>query len=332
MRIMKLAIVFAAALALQFPLGGPSFAGQTWKLGHVCVPKADNPYQATALKFKELLGKDAGITVKIFPQRQLGDDGTILSGVRNGLIQVTAATLGPVSSYDPKVELLELPFLYKNTAHLDAVIDGPIGRKLLDGLEKSGFKGLGFFDDGINNITNSKHPIHSARDFHGLQMRTIPGQIRSAVMKSLGANPVPVPYSELYTALQTGVVDGQSNPNWVISARSLWEVQKYVSVTQHIWGGAALVMNLNLFNSLSPAEQKKVLAAGKKACQYGRKVGRAADANYLKVAIKHGMIVDQHPDLASMRAATAPVYNKIYKLHPDWQSTILKIKEEGKQF
>lgn len=332
MRIMKDAVLLAVVCVLSLLLSGQSFAGQTWKLGHVCVPEPDNSYHATALKFQELLAKDSDITIKIFPQRQLGDDREMLEGVQNGLIEATAATLGPISAFQPKVGLLELPFLYRNPAHLDAVLDGPIGRQLLDSLEKSGFKGLGFFDDGINNITNSKHPIHSAKDFQGLQMRTIEAPIRIAVMKSLGANPVPVAYSELYTALQSGVVDGQSNPNWVISARSLWEVQKYVSVTNHIWGGAALVMSLKTFNSLSPEDQQKVLAAGKEACQYGRKMGRAAEAKHLQQAIDHGMIVDSNPDLASMRDATASVYTDIYQQHPDWKPTILQIKQLGEQF
>jgi len=319
-------------LAVVQLFAGQAFAGQKWKLGHVCVPDPENSYHATALKFKELLAKNTDVDLTIFPQRQLGDDREMLEGIQNGLLEVTAATLGPISAFQPQVGLLELPFLYRNPEHLDAVLDGPIGRKLLDGLEKSGFKGLGFFDDGINNITNSKHPIHSAEDFAGLQMRTIEAPVRIAVMKSLGANPVPVAYSELYTALQSGVVDGQSNPNWVITARSLWEVQKYVSVTQHIWGGAALVMDLNLFNALSPEEQKAVLAAGQEACRYGRKTGRGAEAKHLQKAIDHGMIVDKNPDLDSMRKATASVYDGVYEEHPGWKPVIEEIKELGKSY
>jgi tripartite ATP-independent transporter DctP family solute receptor len=190
-------------------------AGQTWKLAHVAVPEADNSYHATALKFKELVekGTQDRIKIQIFPQRQLGNDREILEGIQNGLIDVSASTLGPVSAFAPKVGMLELPFLFSGTKHLDAVLDGPIGRTLLDTMEKAGFKGLSYFDDGINNITNSKRPIHSASDFKGLQMRAIEAPIRIATVKALGANPVPIAYSELYTALQTGVAHGQSNPN-----------------------------------------------------------------------------------------------------------------------
>lgn len=330
-RVKHLALI-ATVFILSLFCAGQALAGQKWKLGHVALPDAENSYHATAVKFKEILADKTDIKVTIFPQRQLGDDREMLEGVPAGLLEVTAATLGPISAFEPKVGLLELPFLFNNLNHLDAVLDGPIGRELLDGLEKAGYKGLGFFDDGINNITNSKHPIHSAADFKGLQMRTIEAPVRIAVAKSLGANPVPVAYSELYTALQTGVVDGQSNPNWVISSRSLWEVQKYVSVTNHIWGGAALVMSLEKFNALSPKDQKIVLAAGQEACQHGRKMGRSAEEKHLQKAIDHGMIVDKHPDLESMRKATASVYDDIYRDNPSWKPVIEEIRQLGKKY
>ncbi len=325
-------ILFVTVITLVLLCAGQAFAAQKWKLGHVALPDADNSYHATAMKFKELLAEKTDIKVMVFPQRQLGDDREMLEGVPTGLLEVTAATLGPISAFEPKVGLLELPFLFNNLDHLDAVLDGSIGRDLLNGLEKADYKGLGFFDDGINNITNSKHAIHSSADFKGLQMRTIEAPVRIAVSKSLGANPVPVAYSELYTALQTGVVDGQSNPNWVISSRSLWEVQKYVSVTNHIWGGAALVMNLEKFNALSAEDQKIVLAAGQEACQHGRKMGRDAEAMHLQKAIDHGMIVDKNPDLASMRKATSSVYKNIYIDQPTWKPIIEKINQIGQKF
>jgi tripartite ATP-independent transporter DctP family solute receptor len=325
-------ILFATVLTMVLFCAGQAVAAQKWKLGHVGMPDAENSYHGTAVKFKELLAEKTDIKVTVFPQGQLGDDREMLEGVPTGLLEVTAATLGPISAFEPKVGLLELPFLFNNLEHLDAVLDGPVGRELLDGLEKADYKGLCFFDDGINNITNSKRPIHSAADFKDLQMRTIEAPVRIAVVKSLGANPVPVSYSELYTALQTGVVDGQSNPNWVISARSLSEVQKYVSVTNHIWGGAALVMNLKKFNALSPNDQKIVLAAGQEACQHGRKVGRDAEAMHLQKAIDNGMVVDKNPDLESMRNATASVYDDIYRDQPIWKPVIEKIRELGKKF
>lgn len=330
--IQKLKTTVTAVLALGVVTGFActSMASETvWRLAHVAVAEAENPYHATSLKFKELVekGTDGRVKIEIFPQRQLGNDREILEGVQAGLIDVSAATLGPVAAFEPSVAMMELPFLYKSPEHLDAVLDGPIGRKILDKLEKPGFKGLGFFDDGINNITNSKRPIHSAADFKGLQMRTIESPVRIATAKALGSNPVPVPYSELYTALQTGVVDGQSNPNWVITARSLWEVQKYISVTQHIWGGAILLVNGDKFTKLSEADQKTVMEAGLAACKFGRDLGRASEEKHLETAIKHGMIVDRTPDIASMQKATDVVYDDIYKEHQDWAETIKAIRK-----
>lgn len=310
-------------------LTGTVFAAQTWKLGHVGVPEADNPYHATAVKFKELVEKESGgeIKVQIFPQGQLGDDRGMLEGVQAGIIDCSAATLGPISAFQPTVDVMELPFLFRDTQHLDAVLEGPVGREILDSLEKSKFKGLGFFEDGINNITNSKRPIKTVADFNGLQMRTIESPIRVAIQKALGANPIPVAYAELYTALQTGVVDGQSNPNWVITANSLWEVQRYVSVTQHIWGGAALLMNIDKFNQLSAADQKMVLDAGMEACRYGRNKGREAEETHLLTAIDKGMIVERNPDIESMRNATESIFADIAAEDSERAAIIDKIRD-----
>lgn len=311
-----------------------ALAVQKWKLAHVAVAEANNPYHATALKFKEIVekGTNGRVLINIFPQRQLGNDREILEGIQSGLIDAAASTMGPVAAFEASVDLLELPFLFRGTAHLDEVLDNEIGRSILDTLETANFKGLAFFDDGINNITNSKHAINSASDFKGLQMRTIEAPVRIATSKALGSNPIPIAYSELYTALQTGVVDGQSNPNWVISARSLWEVQKYISVTQHIWGGAILLVNNKKFNKLTQDDQKVVMDAGLAACRYGRKLGRDSEASHLQNAIDHGMIVNSSPDLKSMQEATKSVYVQIYEEHPKWKPIIENIKAVGEKF
>lgn len=324
------AVVVACLFGIPL-IFGSALAADTWKLGHVGVGEADNPYHATALKFKELVekGSEGEIKVQVFPQGQLGDDRALLEGVQGGMLDASASTLGPISAFVPVIDIMELPFLFRDIDHLDAVLEGKVGREILDTLEKSGFKGLGFFEDGINNITNSKHPIKTLEDFKGLQMRTIESPIRVAIQKALGANPVPVAYAELYTALQTGVVDGQSNPNWVITANSLWEVQKYVTITQHIWGGAVLLLNKDKFERLSPEDQKMVLEAGIKACRYGREQGREAEKAHLRKAVEKGMIVEENPDLASMRKATQTIFADISADSPERAAFIEKIEKAG---
>jgi len=336
MRILiKWSLLVVLVLSLFLGMGSQLMAAQTWKIGHVCVPEPDNPYHATALKFKELVegGTNGRIKFQIFPQRQLGDDREMLEGVQAGLIEMQLATLGPATTFGgcEVVDVLEIPFLFKNFEHLEAVIDGPIGRKLLDKFEKGEFKALGFGLDGIAKFTSNR-PLHSAKDFEGLQLRTMPSPTKVATAKALGANPIVVPYAELYSALQTGVVDAQSNAHWVTVARCLWEVQKYVSCTNHCYGGNVLVVNLEKFNSLSSDDQELFLDAGLKACQYGRWMGRKAEDGHLLTSIKKGMIVDFNPDTESMRKATESVYEDIYKKHPDWEPIIKEIKQLGKKF
>jgi tripartite ATP-independent transporter DctP family solute receptor len=331
----KKSFLFVLVFCLFLVVGTQLVTASTWKTAHVCVAEPDNSYHATCLKFKEIVEEktNGGIKFEIYPQRQLGSDREILEGVQTGLIEVSASTLGPATAFGVEiVDLLELPFLYKNVEHLDAVLDGPIGEELLSGFEKAGFKALGFFDDGIANFTNSKRQLHSAEDFKGLQMRTMEAPIKIATMKALGGNPVPIAYAELYSALQTGVVDGQSNAHWVTVARSLWEVQKYVSCTQHCWGGAILLVNLKKFNALSPEDQQIVIEAGKEACQYGRKMGRGAEDKHLQTCIDNGMDVDLNPDTESMREATKKVYEDIYNEHADWKPVILEIQKLASDF
>lgn len=306
----------------------------TFKLAHVVKPDPEGPYQATALKFKELVekGTDKRVKIKIFPQRQLGDDRAILEGVRDGLIELGLVTMGPIGAFDPRVDLLELPFLFKNTQHLDAVIEGPIGLELLKMNKNSGLLGLGYSVDGNSNITNSKRPLKSVDDFKGLQMRVIESPVRIATIKALGGNPIPIAYGELYTALQTGVAHGQSNPNWVITARSLHEVQKYVSITQHIWAGTMLLTSPDTLAKLSEADQATLKKAAFDAGKYGRTVYRNAEEIHLQKAVDNGMIVERHPDIDSMMKATASVYQEIYKKHPEWQPIVEKIRNAGESF
>ncbi len=325
-RLAKTLLITIGALCLLSMTGLAS--AKTFKLAHCVKPDPDGPYQATALKFKELVekGTENRIKIKIFPQRQLGDDRAILEGVRDGLIEIGLVTMGPIGAFDPRVDLLELPFLFKDIPHLDKVIEGPIGQELLQMKESSGLIGLGYSVDGNSNITNSKRPLKSPADFKGLQMRVIESPVRIATIKALGANPIPIAYGELYTALQTGVADGQSNPNWVITARSLHEVQKYVSITQHIWAGTMLLTSPDTLGKLHPADQAVLKQAALEAGRYGRTVYRNAEDMHLEKAIKNGMTVEYHPDIEAMMAATATVYDQVFEKHPDWKPIVEKIR------
>lgn len=330
-RTMKQYLVILLAVVVVTAGFAPAVQAITFKLAHTVKPDPKGPYQATALKFQELIEKytDGRVHIKIFPQGQLGDDRAILEGVRDGLIELGLVTMGPIGAFDSRVDLLELPFLFKNTKHLDAVIEGPIGEKLLNMNKNSGLMGLGYSVDGNSNITNSKRPIRSVKDFKGLQMRCIESPMRIAVIKALGANAIPIAYAELYTALSTGVVDGQSNPNWVITARSLYEVQKYVTITQHIWAGTMILTSPKTFAKLSKADQKAFRKAAFEAGQYGRSVYRQEEDKHLQNAIDHGMKVVYHPDIESMMKATQSVYDDVFKKHPEWKSIVEEIRAAG---
>ena len=333
-RKLNLMSLILSAVAVVCFISSPAFSAQTFKLAHCVNPDPNGPYQATSLKFKELVekGTSGRVNVKIFPQRQLGDDRAILEGVRDGIIEVGLVTVGPIGAFDPRVDLIELPFLFKSKEHIKATLEGAIGKDLLNMSKESGLLGLAYSIDGISNITNSKRPLKTADDFKGLDMRVIESPIRIAVMKALGANPIPIAYGELYTALKTGVVYGQSNANWVISARSLYEVQKYISITQHIVSPTILLTNSNALAKLSKKDQEILRSAAMEAGRHGFNVYYKSEEEHLNKAIEHGMIVTRDPDLDSMMKATASVYEKVYKKHPQWRPIVKSIRDLGKQY
>ncbi len=334
---MKKAKWLTAAILAVFmlvALTGSVGAGTTFKLAHCVKPDPKGPYQATSLKFKELVeeGTEGRVNIKIFPQRQLGDDRAILEGVRDGIIELGLVTMGPIGAFDPVVDLFELPFLFKSREHIDAVLEGPIGQRLLKMSDTSGLVGLGYSFDGISNITNNQHPLKKVSDFKGVQMRVIEAPVRIATIKALGGNPIPVAYGELYTALKTGVVHGQSNPNWVITARSLHEVQDYVSITQHIVAPTMLFSSPDTLAKLSEADQKVLREAAVEAGRYGRNVYYDSEEEHLKKAIENGMEVERNPDIEGMMAATASVYDEFFKKHAEVKPIVEQIQELGKQF
>ncbi len=324
-------IILAAFLAFSVTAAG---AATTLKLAHCVDPDPDGPYQATSLKFKELVeaGTNGRVNIKIFPQRQLGDDREILEGVRDGIIEVGLVTMGPIGAFDPVVDLFELPFLFKSAAHIDAVLEGPIGARLLKMNPNSGLLGLGYSFDGISNITNNKRPLKTVGDFKGIQMRVIEAPVRIATIKALGANAIPVSYGELYTALKTGVVNGQSNPNWVITSRSLHEVQDYVSITQHIVAPTMLLTSPDTLGKLSPEDQEALRKAAVEAGRHGREVYYKSEEEHLEKAVANGMEVEREPDLEGMMKATAGVYDEFYVKHPEIKPIVAEIQALGKDF
>lgn len=306
-------------------MASPAPAKTTLKLAVVTPPH--HAYAIGAKEFARLVmeGTHEEVIIKVYSSGQLGKgERELLEGLQLGTIDLAVTATGPVSNFAPGMGVVDLPFLFKDPEHVDKVLDGPVGRELLDGLESANIKGLAFFENGFRNFTNSRRQLIKPEDFEGLKFRTMENPIHLASVRQLGAQAVPMSWGEVYTSLQTKVIDGQENPIAIIHAYKLFEVQKYLSLTGHFYSPAPLSMSLRRFNQLKPARQKLFLRSALEAAAFERKIIRDNEAKQIKDLIGHGMIIDT-VDKSLFVEAMAPVYEKFCQKYPDWRIILKKI-------
>jgi tripartite ATP-independent transporter DctP family solute receptor len=226
------------------------------RLAHT-QPDTDSQHVAL-VQFAKLVQErtNGQVRIEIFHAGQLGNDNAILSGTRGGVIDLALTGNPFFAGINPRQSALDLPGIIRSFGHAYKVLDGPIGAEIRTELEQYNFKGLGFPEIGFRNLTNSRRPVVKLEDVAGLKIRTTPNPSHMKAFQLLGANPVPMPYTEVFTALESRTVDGQENPITLIQSAKFYEVQKYLTLTQHAYTTAVFVMNLKKFQSLPPAAQK----------------------------------------------------------------------------
>ena len=211
------------------------------------------------------------LELRLFPGGTLGDGNAMISGVRGGTIDMSMNGSSMFTGMVPELNVLDLPFMFKSRDHVYATLDGPIGEGLLKKLEAHNMISLAYWENGMRCLTNSKHPVKVPADVAGLKVRTTSNPAHIEAFKLLGANPVPMPLSELYTALETKTVDAQEHPINVLWSAKLYEVQKYLSVTDHAYSALIVNINKDKFNSLSKEHQDILRQAALDAAKYQRK-------------------------------------------------------------
>jgi tripartite ATP-independent transporter DctP family solute receptor len=297
------------------------------KLATVVAPH--HAYNEGAREFARRIREATGGTVdiRVFPAGQLGKgERELLEGMQMGTIDLAVTATGPISGFSQSMMVLDLPFLFRDYHHVDTVLDSPVGRKLLDDLEKARLKGLSFFENGFRNFTNSVRPLLRPEDFRGLKFRTMENPVHLASVRELGAQAVPMSWGEVYTSLQTKVIDGQENPVAVIHSHKLNEVQKCLSLTGHFYSPAPLTMSLHRFSSLKPEWQRLFITTAVEVAAYERKVIRDNEQKQIRDLKAWGMDV-RTVDKAIFLTAMKPVYAKFIKQYPDWEPIIEKIRE-----
>jgi len=253
----------------------------------------------------------------------------ILQQVQMNSIQMAIVTGGPFDTFDPMARVVNYPFLFKDYSQVDKVLDGPLGGELLKSLESSGFKGLCFSENGFRNLTNNRRPVRTPADIKGLKIRVMASAIHKAIWQALGANPTPMPWP-IYTELEQGVIDGQENPLWVMKVYKFYEIQKYMTLTRHVYSYHIDVASLKWWNTLDGNTQKMIQEAMYDAAVFQRKDNRSKNAARLKFLKEKGMQVEEHPDVAAFRAKVAGLQNmELYK-DPKVHSLLLKFMEATK--
>ncbi|MBN2059941.1 MAG: TRAP transporter substrate-binding protein [Deltaproteobacteria bacterium] len=305
----------------------PVQAATTLKLA--TVTPAHHAYALGAQEFGRLIeeGSTGEVIIKVFPAGQLGKgERELLEGLQIGTIHLAVTATGPVSNFSPAMGVVDLPFLFTNPRHVDKVLDGPIGRELLDGLQEVGMQGLAFFENGFRNFTNSSRALQKPGDFKGLKFRTMENPIHLASVRQLGAQAVPMSWGEVYTSLQTKVIDGQENPIAIIHAYKLDEVQKYLSLTGHFYSPAPLIVSLKVFKELDIQWQKLFFEAAVKAAAFERNLIRENETKQLKEIEARGMVVND-VNKALFIDAMMPVYQTFFQKYPQWKNIVEKIRK-----
>ncbi|QLB13747.1 tripartite ATP-independent transporter DctP family solute receptor [Bisgaardia hudsonensis] len=266
---LKTLVTFIASVSL---FSATAVAQTSLRFGYE-APRSDTQHLA-AKKFNDLLKqKTKGeIKLSLFPDSTLGNAQTMIGAVRGGTIDLEMSGSPNFSGLVSKLNVIDIPFIFKDREHAYAVLDGEIGQGLLKELEAQGLKGLAFWEVGFRSFTNSKRPITGPDDIKGLKVRTNQNPMYIEAFSLLGANPVPMPLSELYTALETKAVDAQEHPVGIFWSAKLYEVQKYLSLTNHGYTPLIVVMNKAKFDSFSPELQQAIIESAQEAGKYQRQL------------------------------------------------------------
>jgi len=294
------------------------------KFGH--LNNADHPVSLGVKRFAELLAAKSGGKLKVqeFPASQLGNEMQQQSALQGGVQEMSAPATTSLAGIVKEFGLVDFPFAVSNFAQADALLDGPFGQALLARLPEKGLVALGYWDLGFRNVTNSKRPITKPEDLDGLKLRVIPNPVFLETFKAFKANPVPMPFAELYGALEAKAVDGQENPFAVILSNKFYEVNKYVSATNHVYAANIMLVSKRFWDRLSPVEQKIMNDAANESRAYQRQVSRAAAQKAVAELQAKGMLYNElsPAEQARMRTVAAPVAEKFAA---SYDPTIVKL-------
>lgn len=303
-----------AALCAAAVLAAPAVAETTLRFAHP-TPEADIQHQMAEF-FAETLAERSGgeIGVQIFPGGQLGSDAQAIDGTRSGTIDITIAGLNNYTGLIPEAAAFTLPFMFPTRETAYKVLDGEVGQSVGKQLEEFGLVLLGYPENGFRNMTNNSGPIRVPSDVEGLQMRVNNSQALSDMFKALGANPTQLDVNELYTSLETGVVNAQDHPIPVTLSFRFYEVQDYLSLTRHAYSPLGWVMNKAKFDAMSPEMQATIMEVAAEATTFQRNLAIDGEKAMLDTLAEH-LEINDDVDGQAFQAAVRPAWDGFVAEH-----------------
>jgi tripartite ATP-independent transporter DctP family solute receptor len=301
------------ALGLAGAVALPAIAQTTIQVSH--PTPATSHYGAGTQAFCDDLDKRTSGRYKCRIQAGANDERANVEALQLGTLDVTNTSTGPVGNFVPEIGIVDIPFLFRDYDHARRVLDGPIGQEMLARFPAKGIIALAWTENGFRHMTNSKRAIVKPEDVKGLKVRTMQNKVHMTALSSIGVQPTPMAFSELFTALQQGVVDGQENPLSVIVPSKFSQVQKYLSLTGHVYSPSLLLASPKLWNSLSDADKKNFLEAAKTGASAQRKAVSDFEQSGIEQLRKEGMTVVTQVDGQAFRNAMAPVWTEFAKTY-----------------
>ncbi len=317
------ALTFGATVALTAPM-----SAQARDFRSADVHPADYPTVEAVKQMGRALAEKTGgkMNIRVFPSGALGTEKDTIEQLKLGGLDMMRINVGALNSVVPETLVTVLPFIFRDTAHMRNVLDGPIGEDILKAMEAQGLIGLAFYDSGSRSFYTAKKPIKSLEDFKGLKIRVQPSELFVGMVNALGANPTPMPYGEVYTALKTGIVDGAEN-NWPSYESSRhFEAARYYSLTEHSLAPEVLVFSKPIWDRLSKDDQALIRQAAKDSVPYMRKLWDEREINSRKIVEAGGAQITTIANKQELIDAMKPVYEKFANT-PALQSLVTRIQQ-----
>jgi len=301
-----------SAVVAGLMVAAPAMAQQTLRMAYALSQQSH--YGAGGEAFAQAIAQSTNnrIQVQQFPNSALGGEREVIEGLQLGTIDLALVSTGATLNFVPKTGVFDIPFLFRDLAHARLVLDGPVGQDLLAEFNKRGLVALAWGEQGFRHLTNHVRPVASPQDIKGLKIRITENPIHLAAFRQLGVLATPMAWPEVATALQQGTIDGQENPLSVIVPAKLSQMEKFLSLTGHVYGPAVVLMSPAAYNRLSADDKAKIKDAGLKAAQAMRGFVDNIEQSGVEELKKQGMQVSTVDHAAFVRAVQ-PVYPQYYK-------------------